>query len=96
MQKPKKIRAGEYEYLGARIHHMELVGRWVILDLPERFGHGRAIDHLTGGFKTMRAAMDALGGTMIERRNIMSGEYFMERADTPYYLSPSSETYWSS
>jgi hypothetical protein len=30
------------------------------------------------------------------RRNIMSGKEFYERADTPYYCSPSSETYWCS
>jgi hypothetical protein len=33
--------------------------------------------------------------TMVERINIMSGKPFMERYDTPYYCSPSSETYWS-
>lgn len=32
---------------------------------------------------------------MVEKTNIMSGEKFMERSDTPYYCSPSSETYWS-
>ena len=31
---------------------------------------------------------------MVERTNIMSGEKFMERSDTPYYCSPSSESYW--
>lgn len=34
--------------------------------------------------------------TYVERTNIMSGEKFMERFDTPYFCSPSSETYWSS
>ena len=33
--------------------------------------------------------------TMVERVNIMSGEKFMEAVDTPYYCSPSSESYWS-
>lgn len=32
---------------------------------------------------------------MVEKTNLMSGEKFMERSDTPYYCSPSSETYWS-
>jgi len=27
--------------------------------------------------------------------NIMSGKKYQERYDTPYYCSPSSETYWS-
>jgi len=34
--------------------------------------------------------------TYVTRTNMMSGGKFMERYDTPYYCSPSSETYWSS
>jgi hypothetical protein len=33
--------------------------------------------------------------TMVERTNMMGGGKFMERYDTPYYCSPSSESYWS-
>ena len=32
---------------------------------------------------------------MVERVNLMTGKTYMERADTPYYCSPSSESYWS-
>lgn len=32
---------------------------------------------------------------MVEKTNIMSGNKFMERSDTPGYCSPSSEAYWS-
>lgn len=35
------------------------------------------------------------GDRMVTRINAMTGEEFQERADTPYYASPSSETYWS-
>ena len=31
----------------------------------------------------------------VKKKNIMSGEEFMEPANRPYYCSPSSETYWS-
>jgi hypothetical protein len=34
--------------------------------------------------------------TYVTRKNMMSGTEFQERYDTPYYCSPSSETYWSS
>lgn len=34
--------------------------------------------------------------TYVTRKNILSGQEFQERYDTPYYCSPSSETYWSS
>ncbi len=33
--------------------------------------------------------------TFVTRRNVMSGKEFQERYDTPYYCSPSSESYWS-
>lgn len=31
----------------------------------------------------------------VTKRNIMTGAEFQERVNTPYYCSPSSETYWS-
>ena len=34
--------------------------------------------------------------TFVAKRNAMNGQEFQERYDTPYYCSPSSETYWSS
>ena len=34
--------------------------------------------------------------TYVTRKNLMSGVEFQERYDTPYFCSPSSETYWSS
>ena len=34
--------------------------------------------------------------TYVTKKNSMSGKEFQERYDTPYYCSPSSETYWSS
>lgn len=32
---------------------------------------------------------------MIERTNMMTGKKFMEPINTPHYMSPSSESYWS-
>ena len=34
--------------------------------------------------------------TYVTRRNMITGQEFQERYDTPYSCSPSSETYWSS
>lgn len=33
--------------------------------------------------------------TYVTKKNMMTGEEFQERYDTPYYCSPSSESYWS-
>ena len=33
--------------------------------------------------------------TYVERTNLMTGEKYKERFDTPMCCSPSSETYWS-
>ena len=32
---------------------------------------------------------------IVQRTNLMSGEPFFERINTPHYCSPSSDTYWS-
>lgn len=33
--------------------------------------------------------------TFVTRKNMMSGKEYQERYDTPYFCSPSSESYWS-
>ena len=33
--------------------------------------------------------------TFVTRQNLIGGREFQERYDTPYYCSPSSESYWS-
>ena len=33
--------------------------------------------------------------TWVTRKNLMGGAEFKERYDTPYFCSPSSESYWS-
>ena len=33
--------------------------------------------------------------TLLTKKNYMTGETFQERYDTPYFCSPSSETFWS-
>jgi hypothetical protein len=33
--------------------------------------------------------------TWVTKKNLLSGVEFKERYDTPYYCSPSSESYWS-
>jgi len=32
---------------------------------------------------------------MVTRKNIMTGQEFQEDVNTPYFCSPSSETFWS-
>ena len=33
--------------------------------------------------------------TYVKKHNLLGGNEFMERYDTPYYCSPASESYWS-
>lgn len=35
------------------------------------------------------------GEQMVERVNLMSGLKYMERRDTPAYMSPACDSYWS-
>jgi hypothetical protein len=43
--------------------------------------------------KQMKVAYD--DPNMVERTNIMTGKKYMEKKDTPAFLSPACETYWS-
>lgn len=36
-----------------------------------------------------------LHDTYVTRKNLLNGQEFEERYDTPYFCSPSSESYWS-
>lgn len=66
----------------------------------------RKVDHSTNDLDTLkhlyRTTWFAKDGyrcefhkTMVEKKNLLSGLPFTERYDTPYFCSPSSETYWS-
>ena len=33
--------------------------------------------------------------TFVTKKNLIGGQEFIERYDTPHYCSPSSESYWS-
>ena len=43
--------------------------------------------------KQMKVAYD--DPDMIERTNLMTGKKYMEKKDTPVFLSPACESYWS-
>jgi hypothetical protein len=45
--------------------------------------------------KTAQGFVVKLFETFVTRTNLMGGKEFTERYDTPYYCSPSSESYWS-
>ncbi len=42
-----------------------------------------------------KADYDALPVKMVERKNLMTGELYMEAENTPAFMSPSREAYWS-
>jgi hypothetical protein len=42
------------------------------------------------------AHVQVWGAQMVTRVNLMSGKEYQERRDTPVYLSPARESYWSS
>jgi hypothetical protein len=66
----------------------------------------RKSDHSTADITAIRTVYDrqypAVKGyryeiheTYVTSRNVLTGEEFRERYDTPYYCSPRSETFWS-
>ena len=64
---------------------------WIDIASP-----GRSLTRLCASdsyLKQMKVAYD--DPDMVERVNLMTGKKYMEKSDTPLFLSPSSETYWS-
>jgi len=53
------------------------------------------IEGLYEKFPAKKGFMIFAKKSFVEKTNAMTGEKFSERYDTPYYCSPSSETYWS-
>lgn len=54
----------------------------------------RYLDHDAYGiadYDTYQASIEA----RVERTNLMSGQKYMESINTPGYMSPASEAYWS-
>jgi hypothetical protein len=39
--------------------------------------------------------VELVGEDMVERTNIMTGQKYMEKKDTPVFMSPACESYWS-
>ena len=46
-------------------------------------------------YPTSKGFRSEIHETYVTRTSLMGGKEFQERYDTPYYCSPSSETYWS-
>jgi hypothetical protein len=51
--------------------------------------------HYNKVFPAASGFIIAVHETYVTRKNVMTGKEFVERYDTPYYASPSSETFWS-
>lgn len=53
-----------------------------------------AINAIAGNFQD-QGFIVKIFETFVTKKNLMGGKEFQERYDTPYYCSPSSESYWS-
>ena len=51
--------------------------------------------HYQAVYPTRSGYRVVLFDTNVTRKNLMTGGEFTERYDTPYFCSPSSESYWS-
>ncbi|CAB5214860.1 hypothetical protein UFOVP190_293 [uncultured Caudovirales phage] len=72
---------------------------WIDIKVAsKRNSHSVRLCALDSNLKAMRVSevgVEATPATYVERTNIMTGKKFMEREDTPFFCSPSSETFWS-
>ena len=57
--------------------------------------HGRTHLNDINNYMVMSVEDYDLIEPMIERTNMMTGKKFTESINTPHYMSPSSESYWS-
>jgi hypothetical protein len=64
-------------------------------DRKDRASMEREVAALFPTYKTSDGYRFNIVETMVTRTNALSGKTFQERYDTPYYCSPSSESYWS-
>jgi hypothetical protein len=80
----RRCRTGE-KLVGKYDYH-EVSGNWMMEEIAD-LRHRLYPEH--------KYRME-LRDSFVERVNVMTGEKFMERYDTPYSCSPRSESYWSS
>ena len=73
---------------------MRLVGKYDY-DRKDKAAMEREIQELYPTYRKRDGYIFNVVETYVTRKNMMSGKEFQERNDTPYYCSPSSETYWS-
>ena len=76
-----RTRTGQRQYAKIDVHGS---------DAAAVLAHYNEVFHAALGFTV------AVTETYVTRKNLLSGQEFTERYDTPHYCSPSSETYWSS
>ena len=71
-----------------------LIGKYDY-DRKDRASMEREVAALFPTYKVADGYKFNIVETVVTKRNALSGKEFQERYDTPYYCSPSSESYWS-
>ena len=71
-----------------------LIGKYDY-DRKDRASMEREVKELYPTYKTKDGYFFNIVETFVTKKNMMTGQTFQERYDTPYYCSPSSESYWS-
>lgn len=65
------------------------------LDMKEGVSKETISDRISKKFPESKGYRFEIFETFVTKKNLLNGQEFQERYDTPYYCSPSSETYWS-
>ena len=65
------------------------------LDMKEGVSKETISDRISKKFPESKGYRFEIFETYVTKKNLLNGQEFQERYDTPYYCSPSSETYWS-
>ena len=83
-KKDRRTKSGEM--LVKTYDYTSVSGDWMVAEIKEL--------HNSGLYPRSKYRLE-YHETWVTKKNAMTGKEFQERYDTPYYCSPSSETYWS-
>ena len=65
------------------------------IDFDNTWSLGKIQEYIQKTYPRQKKFITYVHETYVTRVNLMNGKPFKERYDTPYFCSPSSETYWS-
>lgn len=92
----RPVRNEKGKILGTRIDEIAVYEHNHCAHVATYLRHLNKLRHSAKRLDRIMAVQELCGGEpVVERRNLMSGQLYLEPYDTPAYCSPARESYWS-